>query len=112
MAKASRRQAEKSLRQHVAGVCDLRFAVKFESDDGGNHICLYIEVDDPDSNLDPNPNQGGRQVPLPRLPAPLHAPQAEPPAERGHGALRTSDCRPLDRLLNSEAGPGAACGAV
>ncbi len=53
MAKASRRQAEKSLRQHVAGVCDLRFAVKFESDDGGNHICLYVEVDDPDSNLDP-----------------------------------------------------------
>ena len=60
---------------------------------------------DPDPDLDPNPNQGGRQVPLTRLPAPLHAPQAEPPAERGHGALRTSDCRPLDRLLTSEAGP-------
>ena len=51
--KASRQEAERSLRQHVAAVCDLRFTVKFESDDGGNHIVLYIEVEDPASVLDP-----------------------------------------------------------
>ncbi len=51
--KASRQDAEKSLRQHVAGVCDLRFTVKFESDDGGHHLCLYIEVEDPEVQLEP-----------------------------------------------------------
>ncbi len=50
--KASKAQAEKTLRQHVAGVCDLRFTVKFEQDDGGSHICLYIEVEDPDAQLE------------------------------------------------------------
>lgn len=45
--KSSKKEAEKSLRQYIAGVCDLRFTVKFDQDDGGSHICLYVEVEDP-----------------------------------------------------------------
>jgi hypothetical protein len=44
--KASKEEAEKALRKHAAGVWDGRFDVKFESDDGGNHIVLYLEVED------------------------------------------------------------------
>ena len=50
--KASKIEAERSLRQHVAGVCDLRFTVRFEQDDGGSHICLYVEVENPSDPLD------------------------------------------------------------
>tara|TARA_Y100000592_G_scaffold25508_1_gene40242 strand:- start:229 stop:525 length:297 start_codon:yes stop_codon:yes gene_type:complete len=45
--KSPREQAEKTLMQYVAGVFDGRFHVKFDSDDGGSHIMLMVEVDDP-----------------------------------------------------------------
>jgi hypothetical protein len=51
--KATAKEAEKALRQHTAGVCDNRFSVQFRSDDGGNHITLYLEVEDPDPPLEP-----------------------------------------------------------
>ena len=49
--KASREDAEKGLMQHAASVFDGRFHVRFESDDGGNHIVLILEVEDPSSTL-------------------------------------------------------------
>jgi hypothetical protein len=51
--KAPKEIAEKSLRAHVAGVYDGKFDVKFESDDSGNMITLYVEVDVPSDPLDP-----------------------------------------------------------
>lgn len=45
--KASKEDAEKSLMQHAAGIFDGRFHVRFESDDGGNHIVLILEVEEP-----------------------------------------------------------------
>jgi len=51
--KASKKDAEKSLRAHAAGILDGAFDVKFESDDGGNMITLYIEVEKPSDPLDP-----------------------------------------------------------
>ena len=50
--KAPAKEAERTLRQHVAGVCDHRFSVQFRSDDGGHHIVLYLEVEDPGRTLD------------------------------------------------------------
>ena len=50
--KASKEDAERSLRKHVAGIWDGRFDVKFESDDGGTHIVLYMEVDNVDQAID------------------------------------------------------------
>ena len=50
--KAPKDEAEKALKKHVAGVYDGKFDVNFASDDGGNHICLYIEVDDASMPLD------------------------------------------------------------
>ena len=49
--KAPQKEAEKALRQHVSGVCDHRFTVKFQSDDGGSHITLYLEVEEVDESL-------------------------------------------------------------
>jgi hypothetical protein len=51
--KAPRDEAEAALRVHVAGACDYRFTVKFESDDGGNLINLYLEVETPSKPLPP-----------------------------------------------------------
>jgi len=50
--KASKEEAEKALRKHVAGIWDGRFDVKFESDDGGNHIVLYLEVQDTSQRIE------------------------------------------------------------
>tara|TARA_B100000676_G_C17973853_1_gene784927 strand:+ start:993 stop:1283 length:291 start_codon:yes stop_codon:yes gene_type:complete len=50
--KAPRKEAEKALRAHAAAACDHRFTVKFENDDGGTLICLYVEVEDPSAPLD------------------------------------------------------------
>ena len=50
--KAPRKEAEKALRAHAAAACDHRFTVKFENDDGGSLICLYVEVEDPSAPLD------------------------------------------------------------
>ena len=36
--KTDKEEAKKALMQHAAGVFDGRFTVRFESDDGGNHI--------------------------------------------------------------------------
>tara|TARA_R110002020_G_scaffold256852_1_gene470520 strand:- start:3033 stop:3332 length:300 start_codon:yes stop_codon:yes gene_type:complete len=49
--KASKPEAESALRTHVAGACDYRFTVKFESDDGGNLINLYLEVENVSQQL-------------------------------------------------------------
>lgn len=50
--KASKEEAERKLRKHVVAVWDRRFDVRFESDDGGTHLCLYLEVDDVSKPLD------------------------------------------------------------
>ena len=50
--KAPKEEAEKSLMQHAAGIFDGRFHVRFESDDGGNHIVLILEVEEPSAPLD------------------------------------------------------------
>ncbi len=49
--KASKEDAEKSLMQHAAGIFDGRFHVRFESDDGGTHIVLILEVEEPSEPL-------------------------------------------------------------
>ena len=51
--KSPKDEAEKKLMMHTAGVFDGRFTVRFESDDGGPHIVLVIEVDNPSENLSP-----------------------------------------------------------
>jgi hypothetical protein len=51
--KADREDAQKNLMRHVAGVFDGRFTVRFESDDGGNHIVVVLEVEDPSKSLEP-----------------------------------------------------------
>ena len=50
--KAAKDIAEKQLMMHTAGVFDGRFTVRFESDDGGTHIVLVIEVEEPSKPLD------------------------------------------------------------
>jgi hypothetical protein len=50
--KASKEEAEKGLRRHAAGIWEGRFDVKFASDDGGNHIVLYLEVEDTTEAID------------------------------------------------------------
>tara|TARA_B100001250_G_C19706922_1_gene747377 strand:+ start:82 stop:378 length:297 start_codon:yes stop_codon:yes gene_type:complete len=50
--KADKHEAEKKLMMHTAGVFDGRFTVRFESDDGGTHIVLVIEVEEPSKPLD------------------------------------------------------------
>ena len=49
--KASKEEAEKQLRLHAAGIFDGRFTVRFENDDGGAVISLYLEVEEPRSQL-------------------------------------------------------------
>ena len=51
--KAPKEEAEKQLRLHAAGIYDGRFTVKFEHDDGGSVLNLYIEVEEPSQRLDP-----------------------------------------------------------
>ena len=51
--KSDKAEAVKKLMMHAAGVFDGRFTVRFESDDGGTHITLIVEVEDPNENLDP-----------------------------------------------------------
>ena len=50
--KASKKEAEKALMIHTAGVFDGRYTVKFDNDDGGAVINLYLEVDEPSQPLD------------------------------------------------------------
>ena len=52
-AKAEKEEAKKQLMQHAAGLFDGRFTVRFESDDGGIHIVLFLEVEKPSESLDP-----------------------------------------------------------
>ena len=51
--KASEEEAKRELEKHVKGVCDLIHTVRFESDDGGKHIVLYIEVEVINERLSP-----------------------------------------------------------
>ena len=46
-------KAKAALIKHVKAACDLYHAVRFESDDGGNHMVLYLEVGEPSDPLDP-----------------------------------------------------------
>ena len=49
--KAPKKEAEKALMVHTAGVFDGRYAVKFDNDDGGSVINLYLEVEEPSQPL-------------------------------------------------------------
>ena len=49
--KAGQEAAKKELMQHAAAVFDGRFTVRFESDDGGSHIVLILEVENPSTSL-------------------------------------------------------------
>tara|TARA_R110000824_G_scaffold92217_4_gene223877 strand:+ start:7982 stop:8275 length:294 start_codon:yes stop_codon:yes gene_type:complete len=51
--KAPAEEAIAALKAHVKGVCDLVFAVRTESDDGGRHLTLYLEVEEPSKFLPP-----------------------------------------------------------
>lgn len=51
--KADKDEAERQLMMHTAGVFDGRFTVRFESDDGGTHIVVVLEVENPSENLEP-----------------------------------------------------------
>ena len=44
--KVEKKVAEKELRNYIVSVFDGNFDVKFEMDDGGAHISLYLEVAD------------------------------------------------------------------
>ena len=50
--KAPKEVAVKKMREHTVGVFDGRFHVKFDSDDGGSVLNLYIEVENVSSQLD------------------------------------------------------------
>jgi hypothetical protein len=50
--KAPKEEAQKALMLLTAGVYDGRYTVRFESDDGGSVINLYLEVEEPNSPLD------------------------------------------------------------
>jgi hypothetical protein len=51
--KAPREEALRELLSYAESVCDLVHHAKFESDDGGNHLTLYLEVEDPSAPLNP-----------------------------------------------------------
>lgn len=50
--KASKDEAKKALMTHVAGIYDGRYTVRFDNDDGGSLINLYLEVEEPSKPLD------------------------------------------------------------
>jgi len=50
--KSSKEEAEKQLMLHAASIYDGRYTVKFESDDGGTVLNLYLEVKNPSDHLD------------------------------------------------------------
>jgi hypothetical protein len=49
--KATKKDARKALMAHAAGIFDGRYTVKFDNDDGGSVINLYIEVEKPSGPL-------------------------------------------------------------
>jgi hypothetical protein len=49
--KAPKKEARKALMAHAAGIFDGRYTVKFDNDDGGSVINLYIEVEEPSQPL-------------------------------------------------------------
>ena len=51
--KADREEAVKQLMIHAAAEFEGRFFARFENDDGGSHIVLSIEVEEPSHGLDP-----------------------------------------------------------
>lgn len=50
--KADPQTAISKLMQHAAGIFDGRFHALIKSDDGGSHVVLYLEVDEPNDPLD------------------------------------------------------------
>ena len=42
--KATKEEARKTFAEHVKSVCDKKHMVCFESDDGGAHLVVYVEV--------------------------------------------------------------------
>ena len=50
--RASKEEARKALMAHAAGIFGGRYAVRFDSDDGGAVINLYLEVEEPSDPLD------------------------------------------------------------
>jgi hypothetical protein len=51
--KAPREEAISKLMQHVAGLFDGRFLARITSDDGGPHVTLYLEVENPNLPIEP-----------------------------------------------------------
>ena len=51
--KSDKEVATKKLMHMAAGVFDGRFTVRYESDDGGSHIVLVLEVESPVDPLPP-----------------------------------------------------------
>jgi|JYMV01.1.fsa_nt_gi hypothetical protein len=51
--KAPEKEAIKALSLLVVGIYDGTFAIKKETDDGGGHLNLYLEVDNTSKSLDP-----------------------------------------------------------
>ena len=51
--KSPKEEATKKLTEHVKNICDDKTMVRFESDDGGAHIVIYIEREIPSDPLPP-----------------------------------------------------------
>ena len=49
--KLDKKDTLKKVRQYVAGIFDYRFCVKFDSDDGGTVLNVYLEVEQPSQPL-------------------------------------------------------------
>ena len=49
--KAPKQEAKKALMEHIADNWTGAFTVAFRSDDGGEHIMVIVEVDDPNKLL-------------------------------------------------------------
>lgn len=50
--KAKFKDAKRDLAKVIVDIYDGVFEIKMESDDGGSHMTLYVEVEDPSGDLD------------------------------------------------------------
>ena len=51
--KETKEKALSALTKHVKATCDVPHVARFEADDGGNHLVLYLEMGEPSDPLDP-----------------------------------------------------------